>query len=228
MTDLTPAVDYINMMIADIAQPDDRSRQVKIGPSGLGDPCDHCVAETMAHQLHPERYVPDEPNLRTLTGTAWHQFLEQRFVGSKWDEVQHHREMKKLRVGTIEGYGEIVGTADAYSPEFATVVDFKTGVKASLNKKKRNGLGQTYDYQRHIYGKGIENAGLPIKFVANLFIPTDGFFMSDIWYDIAEYDPTKADRALARASLIFHDYVLTDRIDELGSDEDCFTCNRRI
>lgn len=228
MTDLTPAIDYINMVIADIAQPDDRSKQVKIGPSGLGDPCDHCVAEQMARQLHPEKYVPDEPNLRALTGTAWHLFLEKRFVGPKWDAIGHHREMKKLKVGSIEDYGEIVGTADAYSEEYATVLDWKTASKANIQKYKRNGLSQTYEYQRHIYGRGVQNAGLPIKFVGNVFIPPDGYFLSDIWYDVVEYDPTKADRALARASVIFHDYVLTDKIDDLGSDEDCFTCNRRF
>lgn len=212
------------MIVAAIAAPGDRSHQIKIGPSGLGDPCDRCVALQMNHRLHPEQFVPSRGSLPTWIGTAIHFFLENTLVGRQWDAVGTHRELSNLYIGTIPGYGKIKGTTDVYSEEFATAVDYKGSKMAKVRSYKFSGIPQTHEYQRQMYGRGIERLGLPIKYVANLYIPRDGFGFDDMWFDIAEYDPDKADRAIARATTIYQDYVVPGRIDELGSDEDCFTC----
>lgn len=223
--DVTQAEDLLRMMTGTIAQPSDRSYQVKIGPSGLGDPCDYCVAATMAQQLDPTRATPSKGNLAAWNGTAIHKYLELLFIGEKWDAIGFRREMPKLYIGTIPGYGKIVGTADAYGEEHETVVDYKTSTLAKIRGYKTKGIPQSHDYQRDMYGRGTELKGLPVKYVANLYIPRDGFNFSDMWYDIALYDPNKADRAITRATTIFNDYVLADKIDELGVDDSCFPCN---
>src|SRR5690606_15572867 len=85
---------------------------------------------------------------------------------------------------------------------------------------------QTYDCQRQLYGRGKELQGKPIKYVVNLYIPRDGSSFDDIWASYALYDPDLAERALRRATTIWQEYVVTGKIDELGSDDDCFQCTR--
>lgn len=221
--------ELIDMMTSKIRNPSKRDMQIKIGPSGIGDPCDHCVAELMnvKHQRDKGRHVAPvlSGNLAAWNGTAIHFFLEHLFVGVEWDSIGYEHE-SRMYIGNIPGYGDITGSADAYSSKHATVVDFKTSTLAKIRSYKLHGVGQTYDCQRQLYGRGKELQGKPIEYVVNLYIPRDGNSFNDIWASYALYDPDLAERALRRAATIWNEYVLTDNIDELGSDDDCFTCNR--
>lgn len=233
---IPPEPDYseprklVEMMIKGITTPTKRDKQIKIGPSGIGDPCDHCVAALM--DVHHQRTLgnadaaaPLSGNLAAWMGTAMHYYLEHLFVGPAWDAIGFERE-EKLYIGNIPGYGDVHGSADAYSETFAAVGDYKSSTLAKIRGYKMHGVGQNYNCQRQLYGRGKELQGKPVRWVINFFVPRDGTSFSDIWADIAPYDRDLADRALARATKIFQEYVVPGKIDELGSDDDCYSCNR--
>ena len=211
------------MMLENFLTPSARSSQRRIGPSGLGNPCDHCLADDMSAVLPGHATEPRPSGLAAIIGTGMHFFLEHLFVGQEWDDIKYQGELSNLECAYIDNYGTITGTADAYA--MATVVDFKfPGIK-KIKHYKQSGVPVDYYYQRQFYGRGIANLGWPVNQVANLFIPRDSNDPRDIWYDIAPFDPSLCDKAEKRANIIWNDYVLEGRSDELGSDDECYTCN---
>jgi hypothetical protein len=215
----------VDMILGAVMAPTARDGQLKIGPSSLGDPCDFCVGREMSRMLPGGSPSTDSGNLATWIGTAIHEKIERTTVGLQWDRIGWQPEMKRLLCGHVEGYGDVHGTTDGYSEEFATLVDYKGSTKAKIKKYRYSGgIPEVYNYQRHLYGLGVLNAGMPMRWVANIFFPRDAWRWQDVWVDIVPFDPDAGKAAIQRAQTIWDDFVRPGRITELGSDDDCFTC----
>lgn len=209
----------IDELLEKIFAPTERDSQTLIGPSGLGNPCDVCLALELAVTLGHEQPDPGA-NLPTWIGTAMHSYIEMR-LAQETNLLLEHR----VTVGEIAGYGTIKGTADVYHRDVQLIVDWKGSSKAKIRGYKFGGIPTNHEYQRALYGLGARNAGLEVELVANVYIPRDGFRLSEVWYDVKPYDEGLAHAALQRAETIWTEYVLPNRIDLLGSDDDCFACN---
>lgn len=221
--DESPAHQLISMMLEDLLYPSARTQQKEIGPSGLGNPCDHCLAEDMQKILPGHVVRRDEPGLAAIIGTGLHYYMEGLLIGERWDDIRYQSELSGLHCADIDNYGPIYGTADAYA--LSTVVDFKfSGVKR-ITHYKNDGIPIDYAYQRQFYGRGVRNLGLPVRQVANLFIPRDSNDPKKIWWDVVDYDENMCIAAERRANTIWNEFVLAGKADELGSDDDCYTCN---
>lgn len=226
--DLSGPDGIIRTLLGTAFGPTDRDVQVSIGPSGVGDPCDYCVAKLMAGRLTGAP-PPDQGSLATWIGTAIHKYLELRLTGES--APKHLEPLKlvaerKVLCGYIEGYGEIYGSTDVYTPlEGGGIIDWKGTKRELIKKYKLHGVPTTYGYQRATYGKGFVDAGEPVSWVANVFIPRDGWRFSDCWWDIQPFNYNDAVDALKRAEIIWNDYVVPGNIEELGSDDDCWNCN---
>ena len=211
-----------------VSAPKARDLQIAIGPSSIGDPCDHCVGEILRAKVpgapipRPQRF-----SLAPWIGTGVHLLFEQIMDGL--DGWQSER---RLYCGDILGrdgnpdYGEVWGSADGYHEPAATVVDWKVVGDTTL-KRLRNGQTSTaYRYQKQTYGRGYELLGYPVRSVLNVYIPRNGRDERDFIFDVDHYDGTMAEEAFERATVIWNDYVCTDRVHWLESDPDCFNCNR--
>jgi hypothetical protein len=208
-------------IVQQISAPKARDKQVLIGPSSIGDPCAYCVGQLMAASLPHHRRKPERWALAPWLGTAVHYWLEHHVeLGEGW-----HSELD-VPVAEIDGYGMITGHIDGYSEVAETVVDYKIVGDNTLKKLRQYGLGPQYHYQRNLYGMGVAYAGLPVKYVMNLYIPRNGTGARDIVAEVDHYDAAAAQEALDRAEVIWNDWVLTGKFEELASDEDCYDCNR--
>jgi hypothetical protein len=204
--------------------PDSRSQQVKIGPSGIGDACDKCVAETMALMLPDVQHIPTPGGLKAFFGTGLHLLMEERvqeFAMSQKTGLKILAE-SKFDVGEIPGYGMIRGTTDCLYE--TTVFDWKTSDRPKIAKYRLKGVPKNYSYQAQMYGLGASLAGHKVEWCSLVFFPRDSNDVRDIWQYVEPFNPALAHRALARATRIWDEFVTQGRIDELDSDLDCWRC----
>lgn len=222
--DLDPAYDLAQKIKKLISAPKARDKQIKIGPSGIGDPCEVCVANTLALMLPGRKKRPEPIKLGSWVGTAGHDFLQRLIDAQEWDGWASEL---KLVCGEIPGYGTVTGHTDGYDKGSATVVDYKFVGTNTFKKLKRKGMGHRYGTQRNVYGRGIELLDLPIERVMNFVIPVGMGLatVNDILVDVDYYRPEVAEAAFTRAGVIWDDWVKPGRMDELESDPDCFECS---
>lgn len=209
--------------------PDTRSRAVKIGPSGIGDPCDRCVGETMRLRLPGVPFRSRPPGLKAFRGTGMHMAIEQQLADTAHlmaDNDMGERLEQAYDIQEIPGYGMIRGTTDYYRQDLATVIDWKSSDRAKIRKYRMNGVPTVYEYQGDSYGLGISNLGLPVRWVSIIFFPADSNNWDDIWQYVKPFDADNARRAFRRATTIWEQFVLLGRVSELASDDDCWRCNR--
>jgi hypothetical protein len=177
----------------DMARP--RSMQREVGPSDLGDPCDHCLAAKLAGwQKRPEvAWLP-------YIGTAVHAQLAEAFHGEDWASEQH------LAIGKVAGTW-IKGTADLIHWPTRTVIDFKVVGKTTLDAARRGKVSEQYRNQVHLYGHGFR-----ASHVAIAFLPRNEISLNTMVYWTEPYDATVARSALQRAeSLVGVDVTKQER-----------------
>ena len=165
-----------------------RSQQRIIGPSELGIPCVRALLYKLAKWQEPER----EPGWKPTIGTAVHAWLEGIF-----EKLSHEgwKTENRVIVGNIGGE-DIGGTCDLFKPE--VVIDWKIVGPKQLSKYKVNGPGEQYRRQAHLYGRGWQNAGQPVKIVMIVFLPRDGE-LRDAYFWWEQYDENIALETLKRA-----------------------------
>lgn len=206
-----PKLTLRSQFIEQITQPSDRDKQRRVGPSGLGDACPLCLAKALAGESDERSF-----SMYPWLGTAVHYYLEDHV----FPDAEHEL---KLYCGDVPGYGKIYGTTDLYWDK--TVGDWKIVGLKRIKSFRVNGPPQNYRYQAMIYAKGAELSGREVEDIAIVFIPRDSGNPQDIWVYEEPYQPEMADAALERAGVLYNDFVLTGKIDELPSDDDCFNCN---
>lgn len=223
-------------IIKELTKPSERDKQRKVGPSELGDLCERCLAEKLLGVHQEEKTYPLAP----MIGTAFHLYLE-NVIGLK-----DYLKETKVTVGTIEGYGDIRGTADGFDVSTGHVVDYKV-----LSKKKikafssatffddnRNpefysdslteGQLKKYYYQMQLYGLGMENAGYEVNHTSLVLFPRDCTVESVMAasHELCfKYNRKAALAVLERANQIFKWAINNWNIlEELDSHPGCYYC----
>lgn len=223
-------------IIKELTKPSERDKQRKVGPSELGDLCEHCLAEKLLGVHKEEKTHPLAP----MIGTAFHLYLENT-IG-----LEGYLKETKVTVGTIEGYGDIRGTADGFDVSTGHVVDYKV-----LSKKKikafssatffdedhnpeffsdslTEGQLKKYYYQMQLYGLGMENAGYEVNHTSLILFPRDctvESVMSASHELCFKYNRKAALAVLERAKQIFKwANENRDNLGELDSHPGCYYC----
>ena len=223
-------------IIRELTKPSERDKQRKVGPSELGDLCERCLAEKLLGIHQEEKNYPLAP----MIGTAFHLYLENT-IG-----LEGYLKETRVTVGTIEGYGDISGTADGFDTATGHVVDYKL-----LSKKKIKAFSSAtffdedrnpefysdsltearlkrYYYQMQLYGLGMENAGYEVNHTSLILFPRDctvESVMSASHELCFKYNREAALNVLERANQIFKWAINNWNIlEELNSHPGCYYC----
>lgn len=207
-----------------------RDKQVSIGPSEIGNPCDRCLGLRMAHRVPdgPRPRTVDRAGLKAWVGTGVHYYLKHLGDKDKKFRKVTQREFE-IPVCEIKGYGKIVGHCDLIHDDnwSATVVDYKTSDKAKIAHYKTFGVPEQYRAQGHLYGYGVEQNKRSVgsvQYVGLFFIPRDSNNFDDIWYWEEPYDREVAEAAIRHAERIFK-RVKRGELELLESHPSCYDCS---
>ncbi|MEV4837767.1 hypothetical protein AB0K05_24815 [Nonomuraea sp. NPDC049486] len=173
-----------------------RSLQRVIGPSEIGTPC----VRRLAYKLcdWPETNTDSDP-WASIIGTAVHSWMEQTFAAEN-RRLGHERYVIERR---LHIRGNIHGNADLFDRATGTNMDWKCVGLDRLDKYRKNGPGDQYRVQAHLYGLGQENAGETVNDVAVVFLPRGGRIDGlHVWCE-------PYDRQVALAALDRLDAVMT-------------------
>ena len=143
----------------------------------------------------PTSNPPFDP-LPSIIGTAVHGWLDSaaRYANASLGRI---RWMTETRVQVAEG---LHGSCDLYDVDTGTVIDWKV-VGTPRLRQYRKDPGPAYKGQVFLYGRGFENAGLPVNKVAIAFVPRGATLHSlHVWS--ADYDPAIADWVLDRRNQV--------------------------
>ncbi|WP_327655732.1 hypothetical protein [Streptomyces sp. NBC_00483] len=196
----------IRQLINDTANNAPRSRQRRIGPSEVGNPCDRALAYKSMDW--PKAPGADREPWASVQGTALHTWLAELF---EQRDPNGERYLVEQRVTVHQGYTEdatIAGSADLYDRLTGTVYDWKCVSPTSLAKYRRHGPGDQYRIQANLYGLGMENAGEAPKRVAIVFLPRQYRLEPYVWVD--EYRRDVALAAIARLQRIREQLLAVD------------------
>lgn len=187
-------------MIRDRDYATPRHRQVALGPSDVSHPCMRKLA--LAIMDEPGTNPPFDP-LPSIIGTAVHSWLDSAARHAN-EKLGYTRWMTETRVQVTPS---LSGSCDLYDRDTGTVVDWKV-VGTNRLRMYRKDPGPAYKAQVFLYGRGFENAGLPVNKVAIAFVPRGATLHSlHVWS--APYDPAVADWVLDRrtqAIALCHDF----------------------
>lgn len=190
----------------------ERSIQVEIGPSEVGNDCERRVALALLGSRRPN-ISRDE--WTATVGTACHTWVEKAF---RWHNDQllaagkPPRWLVETEVTIRPG---LFGHCDLYDMWTNTVIDHKfPGVTAIRKYKRQNYPSQQYEWQAHLYGKGWANAGLPVKNVALVMYPRSGL-LRDTWMWQVPYDEAIAEKALKRVDDLLVSMNIAESFDKL-------------
>lgn len=214
-----------------------RSLQTRIGPSEVGDPCDHCLAAKLAGWAK----TPDGVGWLPFVGTCVHEWLERHFIQHENDRTggnhtASRRFLVEQRVTVGQAGGQtITGSCDLFDTVTGTTVDWKiTG--ANTLRTARRGPTPKYRVQAHLYGRGWANAGYTVRNVSIIYLPRNsmgGWDDAVTWHE--PYDEQVAINALNRVDRIANNLralealgpdAVTAWIGQLPRDPDCWDCPR--
>lgn len=173
-----------------------RSAQREIGPSQIGHPCNRWLAYFFA-EVPPTGL--QSPPWRQAVGTAVHTEFSDWL--HRWNELHGMRYLTDMRVwiGDLYPGRPITGTFDAFDTWTCTGIDLKV---PGPNGMKRYAPGKPedpqYDVQLDSYGVGAQAAGLHVRNVGTLRLPSAGELSDAVW-KVREHNPGRAKTALARA-----------------------------
>jgi hypothetical protein len=189
-------------LIVDAALHAPRSLQKRIGPSEVGDPCERKLSYKLLDW--PEVPGRDHDPIASVLGTSFHSWMEEKFT-ERQTLLEDGRPRYKVeeRVTVLDSAIEtarITGSSDLYDRLTGTVFDWKLVGKSSLDKYRRNGPGDQYRKQGHMYGLGQENAGETPTRVAIVFVARYHELLIHVWTE--PYDRQIALDALARLDRI--------------------------
>jgi hypothetical protein len=212
-----------------------RSLQKEIGPSGIGNPCDHCVAAALVgwERAQDEAWLP-------LIGVAVHELLLNMSVGA-WRHVNFSGDWlieHRVAVGAL-GQGRerrsIEGNADLFHIPSGTVVDLKVVGATTLDEARKNGASIQYRRQVQLYGRGFVLAGYEVNACTIAYLPRNSMRLSDAVFSTYAYDQDFADDALNRAEKLLADARYLEGIstrardvwiDGLPRAAGCYDCAR--
>ncbi len=212
--DLEPGEDPFNDLVkrslievirwADDQNP--RSKQVAIGPSEIGDPCDRRLAYRLAEVGSVNRTF--DP-WAAIVGTALHSWLEEAFQA--WN--RDHSDSPWATETPVVLSEFVKGRSDLYHKEWGCVIDHKGAGPDVMRKYRKDGPPTGYKVQVHCYGYGYERLGFPVKKVALAFYPRAGW-LRDLYVWSEDYDRSIAEAALNRMSRIATELMSADILNK--------------
>lgn len=167
-----------------------RSLQRVIGPSEMGVPC----VRRLAYKLcdWPAVNADGDP-WASIIGTAVHTWMEATFAAENRRLGQERYVIERR----LHIQGNIYGHADLFDRATGTNMDWKCVGLDRLDKYRKNGPGEQYRIQAHLYGMGQQNAGETVNDVCVVFLPRGGRIDGlHVWTE--PYDRAVAEQALAR------------------------------
>ena len=179
-----------------------RSMQVAVGPSQIGTPC---IRRLAYHMLDWPQANADTDPWTAVIGTATHAWMaaayeeENRQLGYQRYLIEHRVHLPL----------NISGSSDLYDRDTCVNNDWKITSPQNITKYKKNGPGDQYRAQAHLYGLGMQLAGETPKDVAITFLPRGGR-IDGLWIWTEPYDPLIAVRALRRYEATFAAIVAAD------------------
>lgn len=212
-----------------------RSLQTSIGPSEIGNPCDHCLAAKLAGWAQTEQGVPWLP----FIGTAAHAGIEEAFIAHENNRNANHTTGRRylaeqrVMVGHI-GDQEVWGSCDLFDTQVGMTVDWKI-VGAATLRRARSGPSATYRVQSHAYGRGWVNAGHRVEHVAIAFLPRNSVTLNDAIWWTEPYDEAVVIKALQRANRLHSNLtalaqvgteVRDQWVTALPRADGCWECHR--
>lgn len=183
-----------------------RSKQVQIGPSEIGDPCDRRIGYRIAGL---EGCNTEFDPWAAIVGTALHSWLDEAVQA--W--MKDTRTDDWLTETTLVLSEFIQGHADLYNKEHAAVIDWKSAGPDVMKRVKRDGPSPGYMIQTHVYGYLFEQADMPVRKVSLVFLPRAGW-LRDMYVWSADYDRAVAEQALTRLYGIAQQVVSMDVLNQ--------------
>lgn len=180
-----------------------RSQQRTVGPSELGTPCTRRLGYKLTDH-DPKPNTGTDP-WASVIGTSVHAWMAET-----WTAENKHlgRERYLIEKKVWLPYG-IEGSCDLYDRDICTVIDWKVVGLDPLKKYRRDGPGQQYRTQFHLYGLGMQLAGETPQHVAGAFLPRGGRIDGlHVWSE--PYDPLVAVEALKRLQAVRDFHVALD------------------
>jgi len=166
-----------------------RSLQVELGPSEIGEPC----PRKLAQKVMREPAINEGDPLPSIVGTAAHAWMEAAIAEAN-QRLGRQRFIPEMEIEIIPG---IPGHCDCFDVDTGTVIDWKFSGQTKMTDVKKNGPGQQYRVQAHLYGKGYKRLGYDVREVAIVFFPRGGMLSGmHIWSE--PFDESIADAALER------------------------------
>lgn len=172
-----------------------RNMQIELGPSEVSHPCMRKMAYGI---MEVERCNPEYDPLPSIVGTASHTWMQ----SAAWHAnniLGRERWLTETKVHVTPG---LSGSADLYDMDNAVVVDYKFPGTTRFDRYVKD-PGPQYKLQVHFYGRGFENAGLPVKQVAIAFLPRGGMLRNmHIWKE--DYNPALVDAGLRKRDAVIN------------------------
>lgn len=176
-----------------------RSLQREPGPSELGIPCDLRLGYKLAG--YPQTNTSQPLPWKQWIGTMVHSGIEQLLTLANmaqpgWSEHGIDRYVLEQRVTVGEVDGETIsGNSDLCVD--GVIWDWKIPGGSTLRKYKKEGPGEQYEVQAHLYGLGWELRGAEVTDVAIYFLPRDQEWkQKHLWSE--PYDRQRALDAVSR------------------------------
>lgn len=182
-----------------------RTMQTRIGPSEMGHPC----LLRIGHKLAGTPPVNDRGVAwKPWVGTACHNELADIFARRELARYEADPEKAVPRwhveegvvVGWVAGE-ERDGHCDLMDEHSGGVFDWKFTTRSMIREYKKNGPGDQYRKQAHMYGRGFALRGYDVRFVAIMFFTRDGEF-TDRYFWHEPYDEQIAIEALERVETV--------------------------
>ena len=180
-----------------------RSVQQEVGPSEIGTPCVRRLGYRML-DWDPKPNRDTDPWAATI-GTAVHAWMASTYEAEN-TRLGRERYLVEHRVHLPGG---ISGCADLFDRDTGGVRDWKITGPERLKGYRKNGPGDQYRAQAHLYGLGLQLAGETVREVAIVFLPRGGRIDAlHVWSET--YDPLVAVAALKRYRAVWDFHMLLD------------------
>lgn len=170
-----------------------RSKQVVLGCSEAGDPCDRKVAMRMAGVKAVN--FPDP--LKANMGTAFHEWLD----NGMFKFQQAHDLTRWLTETEVWAAPYLKGHVDLYDTKLRLVIDWKTTSAENIKAWRKDGIPICYLIQIMLYGKGMKVAGHDVDRVGLAGINRSGT-LKDLLILTVPYDEKIVQDALSRVKKI--------------------------
>jgi len=183
-----------------------RSLQVQVGPSELGTPCTRRLAYKVL-DWQPKPNADTDP-WTSVIGTSVHAWMADLFTtwNGQAGEPGGEQWLIEHRVQLPAG---ISGSCDLYDRWHGRVIDWKITSPANIAKYRKNGPGQQYRIQGHLYALGMQLAGEKPETVSIVFLPRGGRIDGlHVWSE--PYQPQIAVQAIERYLAVREFHVTVD------------------